>query len=678
MEPKEEKAGDPRPKRLALSLSGGGFRATLFHLGVVRRLRDEGLLPSVVRVGAVSGGSVLAAHLVLSWDRYNGTDEAFEAAAKEILDFVRSDVRGGILRQWIFGWPALLPRLLGSRRWSLGNLLQRRYSRLYKGATLGDLNPTAAVQRPQVFFYTTSLSTGRVCSFGRSGFMWDEEGTEKGILSSSLPVSLAVAASSAFPPLFPPIAINNLSLACNLTEFPNPQFLTDGGVYDNLGIDRLIWYHQKAQDIDRFLISDAEGEFDWELDQTYSWPLSRNIRANDVLMKRSSYLNYTALEPFKDIIVQIRIDAVPTERGSSAPPLAVEMQRSCRNVRTDLDAFSQTEISCLVGHAQEVARRKLEEHGLVRPGAAGSFWNPYPQVSWTAPATLASMENARKRKTRIWSWSDWASWATLGLVLVFAGIVVGVVYVPRARLDAEVKRSEALQTDVERLSEVARNLNRERSRPIQPGVSGAAGSRAGATICCILRSKVKGSERFLLAGGVPDSETHYFLQPSGLDGGRAPEDVVGKIRTLAADRTNPLSQLTLAQLDEGVEATNSISGIGPIKGVWRGSQGESLLARDLVLVGRTSAIRRVTVKEVEAAVNLEPGGPGDRPVTWSGLLGVASSDPVSPTMGGDAGAPVLTEDGWLVGVVIAGNDKMTYVAPIEPILTRLGMELDLR
>jgi predicted acylesterase/phospholipase RssA len=49
--------------RLGLSLSGGGFRATLFHLGVVRFLRDVGWLGEVSDIVSVSRGSILAAHM---------------------------------------------------------------------------------------------------------------------------------------------------------------------------------------------------------------------------------------------------------------------------------------------------------------------------------------------------------------------------------------------------------------------------------------------------------------------------------------------------------------------------------------------------------------------------------------------------------------------------------------
>jgi NTE family protein len=49
--------------RLALCLSGGGFRAALFHLGALRRLNELGILATVETIASVSGGSILAAHL---------------------------------------------------------------------------------------------------------------------------------------------------------------------------------------------------------------------------------------------------------------------------------------------------------------------------------------------------------------------------------------------------------------------------------------------------------------------------------------------------------------------------------------------------------------------------------------------------------------------------------------
>lgn len=73
-------------KKFGLALSGGGFRASLYHLGLVRFLRDAGILSQVTHITSVSGGSILAAHLVLNWERYNGSSAEFDLAAPEILN----------------------------------------------------------------------------------------------------------------------------------------------------------------------------------------------------------------------------------------------------------------------------------------------------------------------------------------------------------------------------------------------------------------------------------------------------------------------------------------------------------------------------------------------------------------------------------------------------------------
>ena len=65
--------------RIGLALSGGGFRACMYHLGLVRFLRDGGILPRITHITSVSGGSIFAAHLVLNWDRYNGSPGEFDA-----------------------------------------------------------------------------------------------------------------------------------------------------------------------------------------------------------------------------------------------------------------------------------------------------------------------------------------------------------------------------------------------------------------------------------------------------------------------------------------------------------------------------------------------------------------------------------------------------------------------
>src|SRR4051812_30862231 len=118
-------------RRLGLALSGGGFRATLYHLGLIRFLRDAGLLSSVTHISSVSGGSILGAHLALNWDRYTGSANDFDSAAAEVLAFVRLDVRNRIVRRIPFASACQGLRRLGlrapSRRWSRAGLLEAYY-----------------------------------------------------------------------------------------------------------------------------------------------------------------------------------------------------------------------------------------------------------------------------------------------------------------------------------------------------------------------------------------------------------------------------------------------------------------------------------------------------------------------------------------------------------------------
>src|SRR3954447_19724064 len=105
---------NPSKSRIGLALSGGGFRASLYHLGLVRFLRDGGILPRISHITSVSGGSIFAAHLVQNWDRYNGSPGEFDAAASEFLSFMRLDVRNRIARRLPPAFPPPRPpRLAG-------------------------------------------------------------------------------------------------------------------------------------------------------------------------------------------------------------------------------------------------------------------------------------------------------------------------------------------------------------------------------------------------------------------------------------------------------------------------------------------------------------------------------------------------------------------------------------
>jgi len=71
-----------------------------YHIGVIRYLRDAGIIQNVSQITSVSGGSVLAAHLVLNWDRYCGSDDEFQQVSGELIRFLQMDVRNRIVRRF--------------------------------------------------------------------------------------------------------------------------------------------------------------------------------------------------------------------------------------------------------------------------------------------------------------------------------------------------------------------------------------------------------------------------------------------------------------------------------------------------------------------------------------------------------------------------------------------------
>src|SRR5262245_4349697 len=74
----------------ALAMSGGGFRATLFHLGSLIRLNELGLLSTLSRVSSVSGGSIAAGRLAVAWGRLRFVDGVATNLKAEIVAPLRT------------------------------------------------------------------------------------------------------------------------------------------------------------------------------------------------------------------------------------------------------------------------------------------------------------------------------------------------------------------------------------------------------------------------------------------------------------------------------------------------------------------------------------------------------------------------------------------------------------
>ncbi|MCA0176866.1 MAG: patatin-like phospholipase family protein [Proteobacteria bacterium] len=242
-------------KTIGLALSGGGYRATLFGLGSLWRLNDAGLLGRLDRITSVSGGSILMGVLAHRWRQLQFIDGRADNFAQVVAEPVRAfcaktiDVGAGLAG-------LLVPFK------TAGDFLAHRYEKdLFGEATIKGL-PPAAADTPKFIFYATNLQTGRSFRFRQDMVADYLLGVS---YTTDVPLAVAVAASSAFPPIFSPVVLKTDPAAWseggklpNLTALRKRIVLADGGVYDNMGLESLV------DNVDVVLVSDAGAPFEVE------------------------------------------------------------------------------------------------------------------------------------------------------------------------------------------------------------------------------------------------------------------------------------------------------------------------------------------------------------------------------------------------------------------------------
>lgn len=215
-----------------------------------------------------------------------------------------------------------------------------------------------------------------------------------------------------------------------------------------------------------------------------------------------------------------------------------------------------------------------------------------------------------------------------------------------------------------KVSQTAQDLKlRDRKRPIQPGTSVSSIETTAGTICCIVRDKegvlyVLSADHVLLGDiGTP------VVQPGLFDGGQA-SDQIAEIAHRIAPQPDKKNQVAgaIARLRQGVEANPEIPGIRRTNGIATSVQPGEVVR----IVGRTSGVAEGQVERVNVTAQIS----SPEPMTFTGLI---QTSPMSAA--GDSGAPVLTEDGRLVGFIYAGSSVASLVMPIQPVLQALKVEL---
>jgi NTE family protein len=249
--------GSGKPEEIGLALSGGGIRATLFHLGAIRRLNEMGHLGDIDRIASVSGGAIATGLLAKGWKdlkwedgRATNLEQVFQTRVMRLAK-MPLDIPIVLLGLIPFVSPAkLLARVL--------DLV------FFRGMTLQALPSSAKGEKPRFIFNASDLATGTLFRFEQP-YM----GTYRvGLIDKpKVKIATAVAASSAFPPIVSPL---NLDMDPDKVIDPDPNgrrradlhgrldlrrraALVDGGAYDNLALEPITGRCHV------YLVSDAGG-----------------------------------------------------------------------------------------------------------------------------------------------------------------------------------------------------------------------------------------------------------------------------------------------------------------------------------------------------------------------------------------------------------------------------------
>ena len=274
-------------KGFGLALSGGGYRASLFHLGATRRLHELGVLQKITTLSCVSGGSIFAGFLAECMLRKDRTTLTFDDWDEEIAvpfrKFVRRDVRTGLIVKHV-AWNWLNP---GLRAAGLEKMFRKRLT----GRKLVELPRKG--KGVEFYFLATNIKTGVMWKFTSEDIGDYLDKTEP--TPDGMDIATAVTASACFPPVFGPMKIKRGD--------KESWYLTDGGVYDNSGMEP-VWDKKKV-----VLVSDAGSPFALSVPKTAAGRLLRYIEigCNQVGARRRLALrarideNYRSLREYDDV-----------------------------------------------------------------------------------------------------------------------------------------------------------------------------------------------------------------------------------------------------------------------------------------------------------------------------------------------------------------------------------------
>ena len=377
--------------RIGLCLSGGGFRASFFHLGTIRYLEEADIMEKVEVVSTVSGGSIIGAYYLVAMERKLRAQPNLDrlTACDEIIQEFSAEVSKNLRMRALVFYPFFHPvqtalKLLRLRHSgdTMAKELERRF--FSPKLRLGDLpvRSPSCDRGTRILINTTSLVSGLRVVFSRES----DTGIKAQIKKSDpneIPLAKVVGASAAVPGLFKPLKIGN-------------DVLADGGVVDNQGLESLFDYFEISEEQMNLLpqqfrqlpkdkqpccsednqqrrpisliVSDAAGQFSIQTDMkatrvgsaTRSMAILQASNRRKVLkLLLDSLGNGICTFAFTHLAQNNKGKAL---NGTSVERLPSELIVPTSRIRTDLDEFTLVERGVLIYHGYTLMKFRVEKH----------------------------------------------------------------------------------------------------------------------------------------------------------------------------------------------------------------------------------------------------------------------------------------------------------------------------
>ncbi len=340
-----------------LMISGGGFRATLFHLGVAKHLVKLNLFDKIRVISSASGGSILNALISLHFDKIKSEEDFIRLIEKPIIKMIKGDFRNN----------ALLHTAFTIKSKSVKKMLDNQ---LYHKKKMSELS-----NKLTSIINATDINQGRRWIFTQDKFGGFDHDYSN--MTDKISISKAVHSSMAFPGLVSPEIIKkkkyNFPIKDNVAKKIQ---LIDGGVYDNTGIFSAKEYLGKLNTLN--IVSDTIEVFsstkkklglfnqfkrifflvmDLKTRKERSYFVDRlTIKKNEkencmkdkikgvIFLAEKTCKHYREYSSSEEVIPDT-MNAIPDDIGYDD-----DIVKLISRIRTDLDRFSDVEIDCLMYH----------------------------------------------------------------------------------------------------------------------------------------------------------------------------------------------------------------------------------------------------------------------------------------------------------------------------------------